>query len=120
LLGVSSYRHQPRRPFEVVVIKPEHPVIKGFPLKWQDDPDELYEIKKVWPGCTPLAESLTPKKEEDRHPCIWVNSYGKARVFGTTGGVPRARDARFALGLRQTRRPGQTERRLREELNGPT
>jgi len=53
---------------------------------WQDDPDELYEIKKVWPDCTPLAEAITPDKESDRHPCIWINKYGKARVFGTTLG----------------------------------
>jgi type 1 glutamine amidotransferase len=60
--------------------------MKGFPLAWQHDPDELYEIVKVWPNCTPLAESITPKKETDRHPSIWVNTYGKARVFGTTLG----------------------------------
>ena len=86
VLGVSSYQHQPRRPVEVVNIKPDHPVMKGFPAKWQDDPDELYEIKKVWPTCTPLAESLTPKKEDDKHTCIWVNTYGKGRTFGTTLG----------------------------------
>lgn len=86
VLGVSSYRHQAKRPFEVITVKPEHPVMSGFPIKWQDDPDELYEIKKVWSTCTPLAEALTPKNESDRHPCIWVNTYGKARVFGTTLG----------------------------------
>ena len=86
VLGVSSYRHQAFRPFEVVNVKPEHPVMKGFPARWMDDPDELYEIKKVWPTCTPLAESLTPKQEDDKHACIWVNTYGKARVFGTTLG----------------------------------
>ncbi len=86
LLGVSSYRHQERRPFEVVNLRPDHPVMKGFPPKWEHDPDELYEIKKVWPNCVPLAESLTPGKESDKHACIWVNTCGKARVFGTTLG----------------------------------
>jgi type 1 glutamine amidotransferase len=86
LLGVSSYRHQSKRPFTVVNLKPEHPIMKGFPLKWQDEPDELYEIKKVWPNCTPLAENITPDNESDRHPSIWINTYGKARVFGTTLG----------------------------------
>ena len=87
LLGVSSYRHQPQRKFDVVAVKSDHPVMKSFPATWSDTAaDELYEIKKVWPNCTPLAESLTPKKESDRHPCIWVNTYGKARVFGTTLG----------------------------------
>jgi type 1 glutamine amidotransferase len=86
LLGVSSFRHQARRPFEVVSVKPDHPVMKGFPARWQDDPDELYEIVKVWPNCVPLAEGLTPNKPEDKHPVIWLNTYGKARVFGTTLG----------------------------------
>ena len=86
LLGVSSYRHQARRLFTVISLKPEHPVMKGFPATWKYDPDELYEIKKVWPDCIPLAQSLTPKNESDTHPCIWVNTYGKARVFGTTLG----------------------------------
>ncbi len=85
-LGVSSYRHQTKRKFEVVTVKPEHPVMKGFPATWQHEPDELYEIKKVWPKCTPLAEALTPDNDSDRHPCIWVNQYGKGRVFGTTLG----------------------------------
>ena len=86
LLGVSSFRHQALRPFEVVNLKPEHPVMKGFPARWQDDADELYEIKKVWADCAPLAESITPGADNDRHPSIWVNTYGKARVFGTTLG----------------------------------
>jgi type 1 glutamine amidotransferase len=86
VLGVSSYRHQPKRTFNVVVTNPTHPVMIGFPAKWRDNEDELYEIKKVWPDCIPLAESLTPNKESDRHPAIWVNTYGKGRTFGTTLG----------------------------------
>jgi len=86
LLGVISYQHQAFRPFEVINLQPKHPVMIGFPAKWQDDPDELYEIKVVWPTCIPLAESLTPGKETDKHTCVWVNTYGKARVFGTTLG----------------------------------
>jgi type 1 glutamine amidotransferase len=86
LLGVSSYRHQTLRPFEVISMKPDHPVMRGFPPQWHDDPDELYEIKKVWPDCVPLAESITPTAGNERHISIWVNTYGKGRVFGTTLG----------------------------------
>src|ERR1051326_107385 len=86
VLGVSSYRHQARRPFEVIALKPDHPVLKGFPAKWQDGPDELYEIKTVWPTCVPLAESITPNKPDDKHVSIWLNTCGKGRVFGTTPG----------------------------------
>lgn len=86
LLGVSSYRHQARRAFDVVNVKPEHPIMKGFPAMFHDTEDELYEIKKVWPNCIPLAESITPKKEDDKHPSIWVNTFGKSKIFGTTLG----------------------------------
>lgn len=86
LLGVSSYRHQVLRKFSVRTVKPEHPVMKGFPAVWDHSPDELYEITKLWPNCVPLAKSITPKNESDEHTSIWVNTYGKARVFGTTLG----------------------------------
>jgi uncharacterized protein len=86
LLGVSSYKHQKLRPFEVVNIKPEHPVMKGFPPQWNGGPDELYEVKKVWSDCIPLANGVTPEGEQSKHPVIWVNTYDKARVFGTTLG----------------------------------
>ncbi len=86
LLGISSYKHQPLRPFEVVSVKADHPVMRGFPEKWQGGPDELYEVRKVWPDCVPLAEAITPKQPNNRHAVIWLNAYGKARVFGTTLG----------------------------------
>ncbi|HZM01720.1 MAG TPA: ThuA domain-containing protein [Candidatus Saccharimonadales bacterium] len=99
LLGVSSYNHEGARPFDVVNIKPDHPVMKGFPALWHEpEPDELYRIKKVWPNCTPLAKGIGKTGEE--HPCIWVNTYGKARVFGTTlghGDVTMASDVYLDL-----------------------
>ena len=86
LLGVKSMRHQARRAFDVVTVQPENPIMKGWPVEWHDESDELYEILKVWPTCTPLAKSITPKKPNDMHPCIWINTDGKCRVFGTTLG----------------------------------
>lgn len=86
LLGVSSFRHQARRAFDVVSVKPEHPILKTWPAKFHDPEDELYEIVKVWPDCIPLAKSVSPKKPDDQHPSIWINTYGKSRIFGTTLG----------------------------------
>lgn len=86
LLGVSSFRHQAKRPFDVVTVQPENPIMKGWPAEWHDPSDELYEIVKVWPNCVPLAKSITPKKPTDMHPCIWINTDGKCRIFGTTIG----------------------------------
>ena len=84
LLGVSSYQHGAKHTFEIVNLKPEHPVMKGFPEKWQDSSDELYQIKRTWPDCVPLGKGLSSK--EAGQTVIWLNTYGKARVFGTTLG----------------------------------
>jgi type 1 glutamine amidotransferase len=84
VMGVSSYRHENKRPFKVENIKPEHPVMKGFPAVWQDFPDELYVIAKQWSNCIPLAQGLGVTNTENV--CVWVNTYGKGRTFGTTLG----------------------------------
>jgi type 1 glutamine amidotransferase len=84
-LGVSSYAHEGARRFDVVNLAPNNPIMKDFPAVWHDPaPDELYQIKKVWPNCTPLAKGIG--KTGTEHPCVWINTYGKARVFGTTLG----------------------------------
>lgn len=84
-LGVSSYNHEGARKFKVINLNPDHPVMKGFPAIW-DDPakDELYRIVKQWPNCVPLAKGIGVTNSE--YTCVWVNTYGKARVFGTTLG----------------------------------
>jgi len=84
LLGVSSFRHEALRPFEVVNLQPANPIMRGFPATWQDFPDELYVIVKSWPNCVPLAKGIGKDKSENV--CVWANTYGKARVFGTTLG----------------------------------
>ena len=67
-------------------LKPDHPVMKGFPAEWTTPKGELYRIEKVWETATPLAEGTSGPKET--HICVWVNEYGekKSRVFGTTIG----------------------------------
>lgn len=84
VLGVSSYHHESLRPFVVENLKPDHPVMKGFPETWKDFPDELYVIQKLWPNCIPLAQGIGAK--EGNQTCVWVNTYGKGRTFGTTLG----------------------------------
>ncbi len=84
VVGVSSYAHEKQRSFEVVNLKPEHPIMKGFPASWIDPEDELYQIKKLWPDCVPLAKGIGVTNAE--HVCIWANTVGGTRVFGTTLG----------------------------------
>ncbi len=85
LLGVSSFRHQQRVAVEVKNLRPGHPVMKQFPATWKTPNGELYEIEKLWPDCIPLAQAYGVRSQKD-HACIWVNTYGKARVFGTSLG----------------------------------
>jgi type 1 glutamine amidotransferase len=85
LIGQSSFSHETRRDLDVKLINGEHPVMKGFPKEWHDPQDELYKNEKLWPNFIPLAKAygVDTKKE---HVCVWLNTYGKARVFGTTLG----------------------------------
>jgi type 1 glutamine amidotransferase len=59
--------------------------MKEFPEKWVTPKDELYIVEKLWPGAKALATSVS-ERDGSEHPVIWVNDYGKTRVFGTTFG----------------------------------
>ena len=85
MLGVTSRRHEHKSNYAVRNNQPEHPVMKDFPKSWTTPNDELYVIEKVWPNTQVLAVSISERNQKE-HPVIWTNTYGKARVFGTTYG----------------------------------
>ncbi len=58
--------------------------MKGFPATWKDYPDELYVVAKMWPNCVGLGQGMGITNVENI--CIWMNTYGKGRTFGTTLG----------------------------------
>ncbi|MEZ5303252.1 MAG: ThuA domain-containing protein [Verrucomicrobiales bacterium] len=82
LLGVTSPRHGKHAPITVKKVK-DHPIMKGFPEEWTTPQGELYHVDKTWDTATALAEG-TIDGWKNKHECIWVNQYGKARVFATT------------------------------------
>jgi uncharacterized protein len=84
-LGVTSVRHEKHRPLDVKNLLPEHPVMKGFPESWKTPNGELYIIDAIAPTATPLARAYGVDTQKD-HVVIWVNTHGKARVFGTSLG----------------------------------
>jgi type 1 glutamine amidotransferase len=59
--------------------------MRGVPQKWETIPEELYELERVWPTMTPLADSYSVESKK-RYPLIWTNTHGKARVFVTSLG----------------------------------
>jgi type 1 glutamine amidotransferase len=84
-LGVTSRRHEHKSKYPVKVVAADHPIMEGFPSDYRSAIDELYVIEKVWPNTKVLATSESEKTGKS-HAVFWTNTYGKARVFGTTYG----------------------------------
>jgi uncharacterized protein len=85
LMGAFSLRHDSQRPLTIEAVAPDHPIMRGLPKDWQTSSEELYELERVWPGMTPLAQAYSVESKK-RHPIIWTNTHGKARVFVTSLG----------------------------------
>jgi type 1 glutamine amidotransferase len=84
-VGITSRSHEAKRDLTVKVLNAMHPVMQGFPAMWLDADDELYKNEKIWPTALPLAEAFGRDTNKD-HVVIWVNTYGRAKVFSTTLG----------------------------------
>ena len=84
-LGVTSKRHDHQSKYQVKLVQPSHPILKGIAPTWVTPMDELYIIDKLWPNAKALASSVS-EKDGKSYPVAWINQYGKARVFGTTYG----------------------------------
>ena len=85
LMGAFSMRHDSQRPLTVETVAADHPILRGFPANWVTINEELYEIERVWPSMTPLAQAYSAESKKS-HPIIWTNTHGKARVFVTSLG----------------------------------
>lgn len=84
-IGQKSMSHEKNRDLHVINLKPEHPVMIGFPAEWLDKADELYKNELLYEYFVPLAKAYGEDTKKD-HNLVWVNTYGKAKVFGTTMG----------------------------------
>lgn len=84
-LGVTSKRHDHQSKYPVKLVEPAHPILKGVAPDWVTPLDELYIIEKVGANTKPLATSVS-ERDQQSYPVIWINQYGKARVFGTSWG----------------------------------
>ena len=85
LMGAFSLRHDSQRPLTIEAVVPDHPIMRGLPPNWVTSKEELYELVQVWPGMTPLAQAFSVESQK-RHPIMWTNTHGKAKVFVTSLG----------------------------------
>lgn len=87
LVGLSTYHHERRqREFHIEPVEPDHPVMAGFPEEgWVSPRDELYIVTHEYDNLIPLAHAYGPETET-HHVVMWVNTFGNARIVGTTAG----------------------------------
>ncbi|MEM9142159.1 MAG: ThuA domain-containing protein, partial [Bacteroidota bacterium] len=86
LVGGGSRSHEKLQEFEVIVVKPEHPIMKGVPktfrivdelYRWEQDPEgAAVEVLAVGRGLESGAE----------FPVVWVVKHPKAKIVGNTLG----------------------------------
>ena len=89
-LGVVSPGHGPKKS---IIVKTEekakdHPIMKGIPENWTTPKGELYRMKEVLDTATVLASGVMEGSKEGTKPTatVWVNTYGKGKVFGCSLG----------------------------------
>ena len=94
--GMTSKVHDPFQAFGTEKLDSNHPITKSFPEDWKTAGDELYQTIKMGQNSHPLLKVKSPHSGQEHIVC-WTNTYGKARVFGTTLGhdMKTASDPRY-------------------------
>jgi putative membrane-bound dehydrogenase-like protein len=86
LVGGGSKSHEKLQEFEVLVIKPGHPIMEGIPSRFKII-DELYRWEKdpVTTAVEVLAigKSLETGKE---YPVVWIVKHSRSKIVGNTLG----------------------------------
>jgi len=85
LMGLSSVGHEPAGDVLCENTKPEHPIMKGFPVDYVFPKEEVYKITQVHGNTQELARSFGVRSKKF-HPVIWVQNYNNSKVFGTSIG----------------------------------
>ncbi|HSJ02963.1 MAG TPA: ThuA domain-containing protein, partial [Verrucomicrobium sp.] len=86
IVGGGSRGHDKIHPFDVNILKKDHPVMAGVPATFKVE-DELYYMNAegVPEGTAPievLAETSPSDKYKRPHPSVWVTQHEKARIVG--------------------------------------
>jgi type 1 glutamine amidotransferase len=95
LVGGGSKSHEKLQEFEVLVVKPNHPIMKGVPSKFRIV-DELYRWEKDPEGTEVEVLAVGRGLESgEEFPVVWVVKHPKAKIVANTlGHDERAHDLR--------------------------
>jgi type 1 glutamine amidotransferase len=81
----SQGYHGPKHVFTVKKTAVSHPISEGLPAQFEHIIDELYQNSVMVPGSEVLATAYSdpnkPRGTNKDEPVIWVNHYGKGRVY---------------------------------------
>jgi type 1 glutamine amidotransferase len=97
--------HGKQHEFVLELRQPEHPIVKGFPMKWKHTTDELYsKLRGPAKNLIVLATAFNDPSQNgtnEHEPILMVIDYGQGRVFHTTMGhaVPAVSGLGFQLTL---------------------
>lgn len=82
--------HGPRHVFSVKKTDVKHPISEGLPAGFEHAIDELYQNSMITPGSVVLATAFSdpskPRGTGKDEPVVWVNSFGRGRVYENTLG----------------------------------
>jgi type 1 glutamine amidotransferase len=77
--------HGPAHAFTVKKTGVKHPISEGLPAQFDHTVDELYQHSMLTPGSEVLATAFSdpnkPRGTNKDEAVIWVNQYGKGRVY---------------------------------------
>lgn len=86
----SGGTHGVQHEFVVEIRDPEHPIVKGLPVKWKHASDELYaKLRGPAKNMQVLATAFSAPDTRgtgEHEPMLMVTQFGKGRVFHTTLG----------------------------------
>ena len=81
----SQGYHGPKHKYTVKKTAVKHPISDGLPAQFDHTIDELYQNSMMVPGNVVLATAYSdpskPRGTGKDEPVIWVNTYGKGRVY---------------------------------------
>lgn len=103
MLGGSFAWHPKFQRYQIKVIDPAHPSVKGVPLVWEKE-DECYFIKEMYPGVNVvMAHDLTSLNLDETekirtyagpfqelYPAVWYHAYDGGTVWITALGHSKA------------------------------
>jgi len=92
LVGGGSRSHEKLQEFEVTVVKPDHPIMKGVPAKFRIV-DELYRWEKDSDAEIEVLAMSKGLESGEEYPTVWIVNHPKAKIIGNTlGHDERAHD----------------------------